>query len=122
MAQNTEDAEKEKQVRIQLHRIILNAKKAKVNKKTIEVHQIENLYDITPFSLWKDDGVHEIEATAKFFFVPKDGNGYLSLKSSHNFKVKIKKHRDFFELLETPIINDKINTSIISILKQTEDE
>lgn len=119
MAQGIENAEKEKQLRIRLHQTILNAKKAKVCGKTIVVHHLGDLHDITPFYEWKDDGIHNIEGTAEFFFIVENENGYISSGNRLNFNVKVKKSGDVFELEETPIINDVINTSM---LKQTEDE
>lgn len=119
MAQITEVTENEKQLRFYLHNEILNAKEAKVNGKTIAVHHLEDLHDITPFNIWKDDGFHKYEATAEFFFVPEDENGYISSGRRLNFNVIIKKSGYNFELEGVPFINEVIN---ISKLKQIKNE
>ncbi len=114
MAQNANvylsKEEKEKQLVIKLHRAILDVKIAKVGSTTVKVHHLEGIQNEVPYEKWKNDGRHEYEAEAEFFFVskahPKDYHSLGILK----FKVDITKNGDRFELLEPLTITDKVST------------
>lgn len=119
MAQSVDDTEKEKQLRIKLHRTISNSRLVKANGKTLEFHHLGDLQDITPYQVWGKDGVHKYEGTAEFFFVPDDDNGYRSQGNRLKFFVNIKKCGNCFEILDTLSIHDKI---IITGLKQIKED
>lgn len=89
---------------------VLQSKTAKSGREKFFIHEIKNLENIIPDKIWKEEGEHNFEAAAEFFFVTKDGGNYSDGRRLR-FGGTFCKQADSFSIGSPLTILDQITTT-----------